>query len=582
MRDLLRLARELFAGSRLKLCATLALDAMLTSITGVGLLLILPLLGLLGLAPGSADNPVWHRLGELLGRFGISLTLVTGLVLFAAVVCLRALLAWRRETWQVEVEQDFQTTLRHRLYESLSRTELQYLQRLKTSEFVQATQGEIRRVQDAVNVLFQLVSTVLRLLVYFAVALYLSPQMTLLVFASGALVVLAMRPMVKRTHLLSRQQVRVRGSMINNLVEHIQGLRTARSLGLTQRFIDDYRARSGQAARVAVELTRLSSRSALVFEVVAAVLLAGLVYVGVARLEVEPARFIVLVLVFIRTFPTIGMFQNQLQRLVELVPSFLHYAELLDDLERHEEKGTAGAEGPALTLQQALELRDVSFSYHAAAAPALRQVSLRIEKGAMTAIAGQSGAGKSTLVDLVTGLLSPGKGEILLDGQPLSDEGRFRWRRETALVPQESFLFNDSIRGNLLCVEPGASEEDLWHVLESVNCRAFVATRAGGLDSPVGERGALLSGGERQRICIARAMLRRPQLLVLDEPTNNLDAASVAALLDVLERLKGQATLLVVSHDPRVLQRAERVFWLADGALVSGAARLADQVSTRA
>ncbi len=113
------------------------------------------------------------------------------------------------------------------------------------------------------------------------------------------------------------------------------------------------------------------------------------------------------------------------------------------------------------------------------------------------------------------------------------------------------------------------AEQELWEALDAVNCRAFVEARHGGLDSAVGERGGLLSGGERQRISIARALLRDPQLLVLDEPTNNLDKESVAALLDIIEKLKRQATLLIVSHDPRVLQRADRIFLLEGGVVVS-------------
>jgi len=567
--DLVLFAKSYFEGGRLKLIAVLVLEAVLTSITGVGLLLILPLLGLLGLGPGGADNPLWQRLGAALGRFGVTLTLETGLALFASVIALRALLNWRRETWQVEVEQRYQTSLRNRLYATLARTELYCLQRLRTSEFIQATQGEIRRVQEAANALFQLFSMALRLGVYFVVALLLSREMTLFAFVCGAVAILLMRPMVKRTHVLSRQQIRVRSSMIHNLTEHIQGLRTARSLGLTPHFVADYRARSNQAGNVAVQLTRLSALSSLAFEIVAVLLLATMVYVGLTRLAVEPARFVVLLLVFIRIFPSIGQFQNQLQRFVSLVPSFRHYLDLLTELEQHEESLPGADDGPSLRMEQALELRDVTFRYHEADEPALRDLSLLIEKGAVTAVGGHSGAGKSTLVDIATGLLPPGSGSLLLDGRLLNERERILWRRETALVPQETFLFNGSVRANLLCVKPDATEQQLWGVLDAANCRGFIESRRGGLDSDVGERGALLSGGERQRISIARALLRRPQLLVLDEPTNNLDTESVSALLEILESLKRQATLLVVSHDERILQRADRVFWLERGVLVS-------------
>ncbi len=565
---LTRFAGEHLAGARLKFLAVLVLETVLTSITGVGLLLILPLLGLLGFGSGGDDNSVWRRISEAFERLGISLTLGTGLTLFVAVIVLRAVLGWRRQTWQVEVEQSFQASLRNRLYVTLSRAELYFLSGLRTAEFIQSTQGEIRRVQEAANALFQLFSRAVHLAVYFAVALILSREMTAFAFVSGALAALLMIPIVRRTHVLSRQQIRIRSSMINNLLEHVQGLRTARSLGLTERFVVDYRERSGLAAEGAVRLVRLSALSSLAFEIVAVLLLAAIVYVGLGRFAVEPARFVVLLLVFIRIFPEIGQFQSQIQRFVGLTPSFHHYQQLLEDLERHEESPLQDSDEVELRMDQALELRDVTFRYHSSQEPALSRLNLTIQKGQLTVIAGHSGAGKSTIVDIATGLLPPGTGGLLLDGVPLDERGRIQWRRETALVPQESFLFNESLRDNLLCVRPQATERQLWDVLDAAHCRVFIESKPGGLDFLAGERGARLSGGERQRVSIARALLREPQLLVLDEPTNNLDAASVDALLDILEGLKRQATLLVVSHDHAILQRADRIFWVESGGIV--------------
>jgi ATP-binding cassette subfamily C protein len=222
---------------------------------------------------------------------------------------------------------------------------------------------------------------------------------------------------------------------------------------------------------------------------VAVLLLAAVVYAGLTRLAVEPARFVVLILVFIRIFPAIGQLQYQIQRFVSLVPSFRHYLELLKDLQRHEESMPRPDDGERPRMAQALELRNVTFSYHALEEAALIDVSVRIERGALTAIGGQSGAGKSTLVDIATGLLPPGTGGLFLDGHRLNDRERILWRRETALVPQESFLFNDSIRANLACVKRNATEQELWEALDAVNCRAFVEARHGGLDSAAGERG---------------------------------------------------------------------------------------------
>ena len=566
--DLFVFVKSYFADGRAKLVAVLLLEAVLTSITGVGLLLILPLLGLFGFGSGSTDNPVWQKLSGFTQQLGLTPTLETGLILFVAAVGMRAILGWRRQTWQVEVEQQFQASLRNVLYETISRTELYCLERLRASEFIQSSQSEVRRAQQAANALLQLFSQALHLAAYVIIALILSVEMTLLALFCGGVAFLVMLPLVRRTHALGRQQIRVRSSMINNLVEHIQGLRVARALGLTDRFVEDYREKSDRAARVAVRLTRLSAFSGLIFEIVAVLLLAAIVYFGLTRIAVEPATFVVLLLIFIRLFSAIGQFQEKLQLFFSLLPSFRHYLDLLSELQQHEE--VLPEDGPVPKMEQALELRDITFRYGTTGEAALKDVSLRIEKGALTVIGGPSGAGKSTLIDIVTGLLPPDAGGLYLDGQLLSERGRILWRKETAPVPQEGFLFNDTIRENLLCVAPEATEAELWAVLDAANCRGFLESRPGGLDSYVGDRGGQLSGGERQRISIARALLRKPQLLVLDEPTNNLDRESVTALLEILEKLKRQATLLVVSHDQRVLKCADRVFKLEGGKVLDG------------
>jgi ATP-binding cassette subfamily C protein len=566
--DLLGFLLHYFQGGRTKLVAVFLLDMLLSSITGVGLLMILPLLGLLGIGAAAGENPVWREVQSALDGVGVGLTLETGLAFFVAVIGLRAVLTWRRDTWQVELEQRFQLALRVGLYESLANTALDFLQQLRTSDFIQSTQTEIRRAQQAANVLLRLVSQLLNLGAYLAVAVILSPEMSLFALACGALGAIVLVPLMRRTHALSRQQIGIRNRMLSNLIEHIQGIRTARTLGLAERFIADFRARCEQAAAGSNELRRLSAKSSLVFDLVAVVILATFVYVGISLFEVEAGLFVVLLIIFIRVFPSIGEFQTLAHEFIGLIPSFRHYRDLLTELERHKETEVVAPRGRAPRLESALELKNLSFRYGTAHAPVLRDACMVIERGRLTALGGHSGAGKSTLADIVTGLLSPHSGEILLDGHPLDDHERMLWRRATSVVPQECFLFDDSIRGNLLCVKPDATEAELWDVLDAVNCRTFVESRPSGLDSPVGERGALLSGGERQRLCIGRALLRDPQLLVLDEPTNNLDRDSERAVLDLLLSLKARTTLLVISHDESLLRIADRVYRLEDGGIV--------------
>ena len=200
-----------------------------------------------------------------------------------------------------------------------------------------------------------------------------------------------------------------------------------------------------------------------------------------------------------------------------------------------------------------------------AAGPALKNVSLDVPAGKMTAIAGPSGAGKSTLADVLLGLLAPGEGEVCVDGVPLAGPDLHRWRRSVACVPQDPYLFHDTIRANLRWAQPGATEAEMWQALRLAAADGFVAALPDGLDTVTGDRGGRLSGGERQRIALARALMRRPALLVLDEATGQLDAENERRILDALESLRGRTTVVAIAHSPALLEAADGIVRLESG-----------------
>lgn len=224
--------------------------------------------------------------------------------------------------------------------------------------------------------------------------------------------------------------------------------------------------------------------------------------------------------------------------------------------------------GDELKFKTAVQFEQVSFAYLSHKLPAVHELDIAIRAGEFVALVGPSGAGKSTIADLVMGLLVPDSGRITVDGVTLGAERLRSWRKHLGYVAQDTFLFHDTIRENLLWSEPGATDQQLRKALELAAAHEFVARLPGGLDCIVGDRGVLLSHGERQRIALARALVRRPRLLILDEATNSLDSANEEIILRAVERLRSDLTILMITHRMSLARWADQIYVLEGGTVV--------------
>lgn len=228
----------------------------------------------------------------------------------------------------------------------------------------------------------------------------------------------------------------------------------------------------------------------------------------------------------------------------------------------------APAARPLLTpLRGEVEFRDVWFSY-LPGRPALRGVSFHAQPGQMIALVGPTGAGKTTIASLLNRFYDHERGAILLDGRPIEEFRRCDIRASVAYVTQESFLFNGTVRDNLLLGRPGARDEDLWKALEAANAAGFVRRLPDALSTPVGERGVRLSVGEKQRLSIARALLKNPPILVLDEATASVDAATERLIQEALDRLLARRTSFVIAHRLSTVRHADCILVLEAGRIV--------------
>jgi ATP-binding cassette subfamily B protein/subfamily B ATP-binding cassette protein MsbA len=218
-------------------------------------------------------------------------------------------------------------------------------------------------------------------------------------------------------------------------------------------------------------------------------------------------------------------------------------------------------------LSGEVEFRQVHFAY-ARALPVLRGVSLHARPGDMIALVGPTGAGKSTMVNLLARFYEYDSGQILVDGTEIRALPRRFLRKNIAMVTQESFLFNGTTAENLRVGNPGASEDQLWAALEAANAAQFVQRLPDGLHSQLGERGVRLSVGEKQRLSIARALLKDPPILVLDEATASVDMATERLIQQALDRLMANRTSFVIAHRLSTVRHADQILVLERGRIV--------------
>ncbi len=267
-------------------------------------------------------------------------------------------------------------------------------------------------------------------------------------------------------------------------------------------------------------------------------------------------------------YALVAMLRNQTAILLSAVPEVIAGGAALERLDEFlgvsEPVPYGGTGTRTIAFDGAVDMRDVRFSYREGV-EILSGVNLRVDPGERVAVVGPNGAGKTTISALLLGLYEPQHGEIRADAVPYAELDLGDLRSQVAIVPQPPLLFPGTIAENIAFVDPTASREAIERAAEQATAAAFIRTLPDGYETPVGDEGDLLSGGQRQRIAIARAMLRQPALLLLDEPTAGLDRESTLALLAAIRELPRDPAVLLMTHDPDAVAAADRVYELADG-----------------
>lgn len=528
---------------------------------GVGLTTLLPLLSV---ALGDETHSEFSlEVIAILQMFGLEptvMTMITVMVLGMIVSSALVLLGNRQVGYTVA---HVATDLRVALIRALLGSRWEYYLRQPTGALANSVATEAFRASTAYEHAANALALFIQAMVYVVIALFVSWQAAVLSLILGVFLLLALQKLVKTSRHAGKSQTRLMRELLAHLTDTLGSVKPLKAMA-REDIADSLLRHRADELNHAMEREVMSREALRALQgPMLATLAAGGLYAGLVVLKLPLSSVMVLIFLVVRILSLLHKAQQRYQRVASQESAYWALQKAIETAQADAEPG-GGNRAPS--LQDAIVFERVSFSY--GDRPILDGLDLAIPVGAFTSLVGPSGAGKTTLLDLLCVLLAPQSGSIRVDGVPLEELDRQRWRRLIGYVPQETLLLHDSILANVTLGDPALTVADAERALRQAGAWEFVEKSPEGMQTVVGERGGKLSGGQRQRIVIARALAHRPRLLILDEATSALDPESEEAICRTMKQLTPEITVIAVSHRPALIEVADQVWRLQEGRLV--------------
>ncbi|MCC7082016.1 MAG: ATP-binding cassette domain-containing protein [Burkholderiales bacterium] len=525
---------------------------------GLGLSMLLSMLSLAGgEAHGAASLPqrIALRVTEFLHVPATPRNLLVLAVLLIAGKAALALLANRQVGYTVA---RIASDLRLALIRAVANAHWRYYVQQSVGKLSASLGAEAQRGAEAFQHTAEMLALALNAVIYLGIALSISAPAGIAALLAGALLLLALSRLIRNSRRASRHQTELFKSLLAAVGSRLAAAKPLKAM-----------ARESHIEALLSDLTR-QLRRALRRQVVAKEALSALqepllaimvcvgFYLGLVVLKMPMANLLVMLFLLARVVNYLSKSQRAFQQVAMRESAYWSITAAIEAA--YDERESAGG-SRLVELEREIRFENVSFGHDGTMV--VRDQSFVIAAGELTVLVGPSGAGKTTVLDLVVGLLQPDRGRILVDGVALAEMDLRAWRGQIGYVPQESILLNESVAYNVTLGE-AVPEEALRAALRAADALEFVEAMAQGVHTPIGEGGSRLSGGQRQRLAIARALIHKPRLLILDEATSNLDAQAQAAVLETLCHLKGSLTMLAVAHQEGLMRIADRLYRVED------------------
>lgn len=542
-----------------------ALSLLASLVEGAGVSFLVPLLESLDTKGGLLqDSQITQYFAQAYSRlhlpFALWSVMLGGFIAFS----FQAVVRYIQETRTVRLGGEIAAEMRTQLFRNLLSMDLAYIHRRRGSEFANSLVTEANRVQFLFVYSVTALALVMETVVYLGIALFLSWSLVLGALGLIAIMTPLLRYELKRASRQGDRLTEINEGLQNTAVEHLGGIRILKAFNLEGVSNKTFKAQASQMPIVNWTAAKSRSRLTLVYETVMVASLLLVVYYAATFFEMSIPVLLTFAFILFRLQPRVGAMNKTLHQISYAIPGAQAVLRLLRETQA---PSIQSGSKPFQELKDKVRFEGVTFGYDGES-PVLRDVSFTIKRGETTAIVGRSGAGKTTLANLLMRFYDPSSGRILVDGIDLKELELDSWRRAIALVSQDVFLFNDTVRSNIAMGKPDATEEEVIAAARRAYADEFIREFPDGYDTVIGDRGVRLSGGQRQRIALARAIVRDPQILILDEATSELDSKSEELIRQAVEELGTSRTIFIIAHRLSTIRHADKIVVLERGAIV--------------
>jgi ABC-type multidrug transport system fused ATPase/permease subunit len=530
---------------------------------GLGVGMIIPIIQFL--EKNESSNIFMSYAFWLCGFIHVTPTFVNLLIIF----CVITLLGFAMRAWQRYINKQLQLVvtydLRKKAFQNLMDVPLKYYYKKKVGDIISTVYTSAANAGSTLYYGIDFIIAMIFCCIYIVINFLISAPMTLIAFALAVLSYFFVIPRFKSGFIRGQEEKNVIDEFSSFLLDKLSGIKTIKSFNAENKHKDQFNAVAAKYNKTMMDITVNRIIATLCLEPILTILIAVLVILAIEVFHISVAMLIAFIYVFTRMVPKISMVNSNYLQIMELAPHFLETEKLIrSDDKEYIKDGTVAING----INQSIRVENVFFKYNPEDNYALEDISIEIIKGKTTAIVGGSGGGKTTLIGLLMRYHDPQQGRVLVDGIDLRQIKRKSWSKYVSIVEQDPYLFHDTIYNNILYGKDGVGKDEVVSAANLAHAHEFIIQLPQGYDTIVGERGIKLSGGQKQRIVLARALIRDPEILILDEATSSLDSESEQFIKKSIDELGKLKTIVVIAHRLSTVIKADKLVVMENAKIV--------------